>query len=167
MAGYMAFIGQCNDFHPARRLPTIFLSKQLGAYTEHVRSNNWCVAVSVRVSKAQCAIFGSIHLHSDQNIMKYIAAVTSVTEMISLLIMTSKTDFYKKTGERTAIKMIIEGDLNGKLSYDDQLGMIGPLSNKENNLKGDAAKALLLEHKLYAVNTFLPDEEILKTDFDP
>ena len=36
--------------------------------------------------------------------------------------------------------MIIEGDLNGKFSYDGQLGMIGPMSNKENNPKGDAAK---------------------------
>ena len=63
--------------------------------------------------------------------------------------------------------MIIEGDINDKFSYDHDLGMVGPMSNKENNIKGDAAKALLLEHKLYAVNTFLPDEEILKKDFDP
>ena len=63
--------------------------------------------------------------------------------------------------------MIIEGDINGKLSYDEHLGMVGPVSNKGNNLKGDAAKALLLEHKLYAVNTFPPDEEILEREFDP
>ena len=102
MAGYMAFICQCNEFHPARRLPSIFLSRKIGVYTEHVRSNDWCIAVPVRVSRAQRAIVASIHLPSDQNIMKYIAAVTSVTGMISELIMTSVIHNNKMTGEKNS-----------------------------------------------------------------
>ena len=67
--------------------------------------------------------------------MKYIAAATSVTDMTSECIMASIIDKRKKTGERTAITMIIEGDINGKFSYDHDLGMVGPMSNKKTTSK--------------------------------
>ena len=42
------------------------------------------------------------------------------------------------------------------------------MRNKEHNIKGDAAKTLLLDHKLYAANTFPIGEDILeKKHFDP
>ena len=65
------------------------------------------------------------------------------------------------------IKQIIAGYLNAIFSHDGNLHTIGEVSHKRNDRKGDAAKTLLMDYKLQAMNTYRGTGSTRMENFDP
>ena len=96
----------------------------------------------MRISEYQTAIFASVHLPPDQHTMQYFAAVAGVTDIISEPMEVPYNERKATTGKH-AIRMITEGDWNGKFKHDHDLGLSGKVSDKDNNAKGDAATHMI------------------------
>ena len=165
LAGYTAYIGQHNEFHPARRLPSICLSYRFSQNVCFVRSNNRHIAVPVEVSDLQAAIFCSNHISSANMLIRDAAAVTAVANLISAMVADTYKTRKEESGSEAAIKFLIEGNCNAKFSHDSGV-MLGEVVNPDGNLTSDAANTILIVHKLIAANMLTMNTQELQRNFD-